>query len=191
MSNSKPISLDNLQLKEELRGILDKIQGVTDYTQEDIAVKMGYKKNYISEMLTPRGVVTNKFLDKIKLRFSDVLNGKSQKVNNAHSDLTTLLTQLMAKQNQLMEMQNKILAEQKESLVDKVQEIHSNSKATIMYLETILRVNRADDSVIMDNQDEQQNRAVGSSAIKAGKLELAAADRTQKKGKRNQHAGGK
>lgn len=106
-------------------------------------------------------------------------------------DLPTLLQQLMQKQNQLMEMQNKILADTKEDLIEKVKEIHLNSKSTIAYLQTILRVNRADDSVIMDNQDLQAGREIGSSAIQAGNLELAAAKHLRKKDRKNQGGVGK
>jgi hypothetical protein len=106
--------------------------------------------------------------------------------NGKADDLTTLLTQLMQKQNSLMELQNKILAEQKEDLIDKVKEIHVNSKSTIAYLQTILRVNRADDAVIMDNQDEQAGREAGSSARQAGNLEIAAAKDQKKKDKTRQ-----
>jgi predicted transcriptional regulator len=111
---------------------------------------------------------------------------KAKQGNGQPDDLPTLLSQLMQKQNQLMEMQNKILSEQKEDLIDKVKEIHLNSKSTIAYLQTILRVNRADDAVIMDNQDAQAGREVGSSAMQAGNLEIAAAQDQVKKDKRKQ-----
>lgn len=68
-------SLDDL--KEEVRGIVDKIKLFTKKTQEDIAVEMGYKKNYISEVLAPSGKVSKKFLNNLKLRFSEVIEGQS------------------------------------------------------------------------------------------------------------------
>jgi hypothetical protein len=123
------------------------------------------------------------------LNLPKVEKGEAKATGNGQpDDLPTLLTQLMQKQNQLMEMQNKILAEQKESIVEKVKEIHAetkeihvNSKSTIAYLQTILRVNRADDAVIMDNQDELAGREIGSSAMQAGNLEIAAAKHQQQK----------
>lgn len=118
---------------------------------------------------------------------------KDSRTQTDEPNMTALLAQLMQKQNSLMEMQNKILTDQKESIVEKVKEIHSetkeihlNSKSTIAYLQTILRVNRADDSVIMDNQDLQAGREIGSSAIQAGNLELAAAKHLRKKDRKNQ-----
>jgi transcriptional regulator with XRE-family HTH domain len=80
----------------------------------------------------------------------EVPSAELQESNGQPDDLPTLLSQLMQKQNQLMEMQNKILAEQKEDIIDKVKEVHINSKSTIAYLQTILRAVRADDAVMMD-----------------------------------------
>ena len=62
--------------KENLREIVDLIKEKTGKTQQDIAVEMGYKRNYISEILSPKGVVTEKFYNALKLRFSELLNAK-------------------------------------------------------------------------------------------------------------------
>lgn len=105
----------------------------------------------------------------------DIVDKRKLNNSNGQPDLSTLLSQLMQKQNQLMEMQNKILSDTKQDLIEKVKEIHINSKDTISYLQTILRMTRADDGVIMDNQDVQAGREIGSSATYAGTLEIAAA----------------
>lgn len=66
-------------MKNELRDIVDLIKEKTGQTQEEIAFAMGYKKNYISEILSPSGKVTDKFMKAIKLRFSDTLGNKGPK----------------------------------------------------------------------------------------------------------------
>lgn len=65
-----------IDLKEELRVIIEIIKKEAGKTQQDIALEMGYKKNYISEILSPKGVVTDKFLNAIKLRFPELRETK-------------------------------------------------------------------------------------------------------------------
>jgi hypothetical protein len=72
-------------VKEELQRLVESIKEKTGKTQEDIAIEMGYKKNYISEMLSPKGKVTDKFMAAIKLRFSEVLKLKNQEDNESLS----------------------------------------------------------------------------------------------------------
>ena len=64
-------------MKESLKTIVEIIKEKKGLTQEDIAVVLGYKKNYISEIMSPKGKVSEKFLNAIKLRFSDVLDPAS------------------------------------------------------------------------------------------------------------------
>jgi hypothetical protein len=177
--------------------LITSINSLSGETEEAICKALGYNEGYIAQLRSreksdevPR--VSPKFYN-ILSDYRDKAQQKANKMQGAPAetgatpDLPTLLSQLMQKQNQLMEMQNKILAEQKEDLIDKVKEIHVNSKSTIAYLQTILRVNRADDAVIMDNQDVQAGREVGSSAMQAGNLEIAAAQDQVKKDKKQKH----
>lgn len=148
-----------------------------------IVKETGLNKGYVSAVLKGKKPISDNFWQTFNKKFPD----QHAKKVTANGDISpSQLEQLMQKQNQLMEMQNKILAEQKEDLIDKVKEIHLNSKDTISYLQAILRVNRADDAVIMDNQDEQAGREVGSSARQAGNLEIAAAKHQVKKDKKQQ-----
>src|SRR5688572_13889847 len=115
-----------------------------------IAGRTKFDRGYISAVLNGKKPMSDNFWSRFDKEFPDKtaekLTGEIQQTVNSGNDhlpdLTTLLTQLMQKQNSLMELQNKILAEQKEDLIDKVKEIHVNSKSTIAYLQTILRVNR-------------------------------------------------
>lgn len=162
----------------------------------NIAGRIKFDRGYISSVLNGKKPMSDNFWSKFNEAFPDKtekrLTPEVQQTDNtgtsfATPQMATLLQQLMQKQNQLMEMQNKILAEQKEDLIERVKEIHTNSKSTIAYLQTILRVNRADDAVIMDNQDAQAGREVGSSAMQAGNLEIAAAQDQVKKDMKKQH----
>lgn len=74
--------------------------------------------------------------------------------------------------------------EQNDRLLDIIQEnlnlLQTNSTKSLVYAETLLRVVQADDTVIMDNQDEGLNHEKGSSVAKAGTLELKIAQAQQK-----------
>lgn len=150
----------------------------------NIAGRIKFDRGYISSVLNGKKPMSDNFWSKFNEAFPDktikesapeILPGDSNGTSFATPQMATLLSQLMQKQNQLMEMQNKILSDTKQDLIEKVKEIHINSKDTISYLQTILRMTRADDGVIMDNQDVQAGREVGSSATYAGTLEIAAA----------------
>lgn len=149
-----------------------------------IVKETGLNKGYVSAVLNGKKPISDNFWDTFNKKFPEKL--KEDKKEDP-PPIADLLTQLMQKQNQLMEMQNKILAEQKEDIIDKVKEIHTNSKSALAYLQVILRANRADDAVIMDNQDEQAGREAGSSARQAGNLEIAAAQQENQKDKKKQH----
>jgi transcriptional regulator with XRE-family HTH domain len=186
----------------QLPTILKKARQALDLTQEDVAKRLGISQRAYAfyedetneripkpKRLAQLGEALDIPIKTLMKQYGSGIeeNNTAEEVKHSGTpDLPTLLSQLMQKQNQLMEMQNKILAEQKEDLIDKVKEIHINSKSTIAYLQTILRVNRADDAVIMDNQDAQAGREVGSSAMQAGNLEIAAAQDQVKKDKRKQ-----
>lgn len=49
--------------KEHIRKLVEHIQNLTGKTQEAIAIDMGYGKNYISEILSPSGRPSKKFLN--------------------------------------------------------------------------------------------------------------------------------
>jgi hypothetical protein len=148
-----------------------------------IVKETGLNKGYVSAVLNGKKPISDNFWDTFDKKFPEKFK-EDKKADPP--PLADLLTQLMQKQNQLMEMQNKILETQKEDLIDKVKEIHANSKSALSYLQVILRATRADDGVIMDNQDEQAGREAGSSARQAGNLEIAAAQQEQQTDKKKQ-----
>jgi transcriptional regulator with XRE-family HTH domain len=59
--------------KEQVRSLVDLIIMRTKKTQEEIAEGLGYSSNYISDVLSPSGKVTKKFIDKINKEYSDLL----------------------------------------------------------------------------------------------------------------------
>lgn len=75
--------------------------------------------------------------------------------------------------------------EQNDRLLDIIKEnlnlLQTNSTKSLVYAETLLRVVQADDTVIMDNQDEGLNHEKGSSVAKAGKLEISIAQAQQQR----------
>lgn len=66
--------------KEDLKLLLDFIKKQEGMSPTDIAVDMGYKKNYISEMLSPTGKITDKFITRIKWHFHALLGDKMDTV---------------------------------------------------------------------------------------------------------------
>lgn len=52
--------------KEHIRKLVEHIQDLTGKTQEAIAIDMGYGKNYISEILSPSGRPSTKFLNALR-----------------------------------------------------------------------------------------------------------------------------
>lgn len=59
--------------KEQVRSLIDLIVKKTKKTQEVIAEELGYSANYISDVLSPSGKVTKKFVDKLNKEYSDLL----------------------------------------------------------------------------------------------------------------------
>lgn len=60
--------------KEEVRTLIDTITKKTGKSQEDIAIDLGYSsKNYISDVLSPSGKVTDIFIKRLKKEYSDIL----------------------------------------------------------------------------------------------------------------------
>lgn len=67
--------------KDQLRELIDHILSDTGKTQEEIALGLGYGKNYISEMLSPTGKVSTKFVNSLKLK-----HAKSLEIPNKHDN---------------------------------------------------------------------------------------------------------
>lgn len=77
--------------KEELRALIDKVCFKTGKKQEAIALELNYGKNYISEMLSPTGKVTDKFLVLFNLKYGALLenpkNGGEDAGASAHESV--------------------------------------------------------------------------------------------------------
>ena len=58
--------------KEEFKRLIENVVAKTGKTQEEIAVDMGYGKNYISEMTGPTGKISKKFVESLNLRYRDL-----------------------------------------------------------------------------------------------------------------------
>lgn len=71
--------------KKTLKELVETIAASTGMSASDIALEMGYKKNYISEMLTPSGKVTEKFITKLKLKYSYLLDNPKLSKENSKS----------------------------------------------------------------------------------------------------------
>jgi transcriptional regulator with XRE-family HTH domain len=183
-------------LKEELRKLVELIKERTGKTQEDIAIDMGYKKNYISEILSPKGKVTDKFMAAIKLRFSEDINiGKAEvkeslpvvnedpAVYNKELPLGDLKVTLkdyveLLKEKSRLAEESKREAESRERtlltlLESNLAEIKANSIAIKDQLVRVDHIIRSDDAEIMEGTDKILGREVGTTAIKAGIVELA------------------
>lgn len=93
----------------------------TGKSQEELAMEMGYGKNYISEVLTPTGKLTEKFVK--------AFNQHYQQDQENPKDAEPLMVRLLENQNRLMERQNDILQKQNVLVEDKLTGIESNLSA--------------------------------------------------------------
>lgn len=80
--------------KEYLGTLVKRVERETGLNQQQIARNLGYGSNYISEILSPTGKVTKKFLNAFNRHYKSILeNPKNPKKNNnkAISDQERLL----------------------------------------------------------------------------------------------------
>lgn len=121
--------------KEAFRLIVNATALKTGKSQEELALGMGYGKNYISEVLSPTGKLTDKFIKAFQAAYSEPSDNPK---NGFISRSDDLLVQLMNKQNSLMEIQNRILSEMKEGVQDRVITIEKDLKKVDSNLESVL-----------------------------------------------------
>lgn len=68
-----------MESKEQLKNIINIVSDRSGLSQEKLAERLGYGKTYISEMLSPRGKVTSKFIRVFRNQFAEYLeNPKKQ-----------------------------------------------------------------------------------------------------------------
>ena len=78
LSNKKPILLN--EMKEQLLKSLAILKRYQKIDASGISIEMGYKRNYISEMLSPTGKVTEKFMNAFDSKYRSVLENPNLKM---------------------------------------------------------------------------------------------------------------
>jgi hypothetical protein len=61
--------------KDYFRQLVETVVFRTKKTQEQLAIEMGYGKTYISEVLSPTGKLSEKFIEAFKRRYNEYLTG--------------------------------------------------------------------------------------------------------------------
>ncbi len=173
-------------MSNQLRDLIKEIQFKTDKTLEIIAKEIGYSRAYLTNQISKgrndrlKAILSNKYELEIKQKVSDETN---------HSPVTAspanLYERLIAEKEARVKRAEAEADRYARLMEQYLSDLLISSKENREDLKTILRVNRADDSVIFDNQDEQLNHPKGSSATKAGKREIAAAQKQAGMGKQN------
>lgn len=74
--------------KKEFKRLVEKVMSATGKNQEELAIGMNYGKNYISEVLSPTGIMTEKFSNAFLLKYGHYLeNPKKPKPTNGSEGL--------------------------------------------------------------------------------------------------------
>lgn len=101
--------------KKELKTLIEAIAFDTSQTQEQIAIGMGYGKNYISEMLSPTGKITSKFITALKSKYPKFLHNPKNPVHEIEMEkqpdrglLSELLTSYKDRIQEQKEMNDKL-----------------------------------------------------------------------------------
>lgn len=76
--------------KEHIRKLVEHIQDLTGKTQEAIAIDMGYGKNYISEILSPSGRPSTKFLNTLHNYVVKIEGSCSENPKNATLEIPVM-----------------------------------------------------------------------------------------------------
>lgn len=64
-----------MDTKEYFKSLVEIVAFKAKKTQEQLAVEMGYGKTYISEVLSPTGKLSTKFLEAFKVKYKQYLEG--------------------------------------------------------------------------------------------------------------------
>lgn len=168
--------------KEEFKTLVDKVVAATGKTQETIALEMKYGKNYISEIMSPTGRMTSKFVNSFRLRYENILeNPKSETIVPVrHNDSTenppvleSLITQLIT----LSKTANTILERQEKELIQKVDRIDTNlnglsaqaekimldlESGRTVVLQSLARIEKKNPDELLDAADNLKNGLAAS-----------------------------
>lgn len=128
--------------KQAFKNLVDLVVQKTGKNQEQLAIDMGYGKNYISELTTPSGTVSKKFFEAFKLRHREVLeNPKVEKTGMAKASFDALdpsdlikAIQTLADSNQGLVESNKIALNNNKTALETNQVIADTNRVLAMKL---------------------------------------------------------
>lgn len=150
--------------KEAFRLIVTATAAKTGMSQEEMALDMGYGKNYISDILSPSGKLTAKFVKAFQLHFNASSENTKNKVEPA-----SMLELLIQQMTNLMQTQNNLLREQKEQVVDKVKEVDINLKRALQGVSKLVLHVESARVVVLDSLSRLEKRP-GSLRKEADKI---------------------
>lgn len=166
--------------KEAFRLIVTGTAAKTGMSQEEMALDMGYGKNYISDILSPSGKVTDKFVKAFQAHF----NGASENtkiVSGAQTDLSSLI-----RSNADLAESNKALAHSHSELVAMLKEkergISSDAQRYALSQAEILALLRAAIEVDIDYKAKGDEKKAIEMAAKIGRVTAENLGQTPKKG---------
>lgn len=90
--------------KEEFKNLVDTVCLSKNMTQGELSKDMGYGENYISEMLTDKGKLTEKFYSVFKIRYQAILENPKVASNKSIDNLTEVVLMLTRNNERLTKM---------------------------------------------------------------------------------------
>lgn len=129
--------------KEAFRLIVTGTAAKTGMSQEEMALDMGYGKNYISDILSPSGKVSAKFVKAFQAHFTDgsenTKSGAGQKDISAliksNADLAESNKSLAYSHSELVQM---LKEEKKHPINSELSDLVSNQKTMLFYLRSLI-----------------------------------------------------
>jgi len=100
--------------KEILKSLLQTVFNGTGKSPADIALEMGYKKNYISEMLTPKGKVTEKFINSFRSKYRYILDNPNNNDRGEGVIISDYKEKYLTALEEIRELQKQLLEKEKE-----------------------------------------------------------------------------
>lgn len=76
-----------MESKEQFKTLVENVVFATRKTQEQLAQDMGYGKNYISDVLSPKGKLTQKFIEAFKRKYSPFLGTPPLRNNSENTNM--------------------------------------------------------------------------------------------------------
>lgn len=172
--------------KEAFRLIVTATAAKTGMSQEEMALDMGYGKNYISDILSPSGKVSAKFIKAFQSHFNDG-SENTKNTAGAQNDLSSLI-----RSNADLAESNKALAHSHSELVtmlkEKERDISSDVQRFELTQEEILALLKAAIQVDLDYKSGGNQKKADEMAAK---INTSAAEIFQTFSKRDKRVAGK